>query len=222
MKSNAAPKSNALAAVDAGATATRFLDAAEILFSEHGYVKTSLRAIAQRADINHALINYHFKNKTGLYRAVFERRGGTMMQERTALLAAAKAVAGRGPIPLRDVIYAFVYPPLRMANDDGPGGRAFVKLQARLHTEPKELEHTLRARLYDEVTLKFVAELQRSAPHLSHASICWRLTFVMGVYVYVSSDTGRIELISKGRCRGTNLKQALPEILDFCERGFAR
>jgi hypothetical protein len=42
------------------------------------------------------------------------------------------------------------------------------------------------------------------------------------VYIYVSSDTGRIELISKGRLRGTNLKQALPEILDFCERGFSR
>jgi AcrR family transcriptional regulator len=203
-------------------TVTRLLDAAEIVFSEHGYVKTSLRAIAQRAEINHALINYHFKNKSGLYRAVFERRGGTMMQERSALLAQAKATAGRGPVPLRDVIYAFVYPPLRMANDDGPGGRAFVKLQARLHTEPKELEHSLRARLYDEVTLKFVAELGRSAPHLSHAAICWRLTFVMGVYLYVSSDTGRLEFISQGRCRGTNLKQALPEILEFCERGFCR
>jgi AcrR family transcriptional regulator len=215
-------KSDTVAVADAPDTVTRFLDAAEILFSEHGYVKTSLRAIAERAQINHALINYHFKNKSGLYRAVFERRGGTMMQERTALLAAAKAVAGKAPIPLRDVIYAFVYPPLRMANDDGPGGRAFVKLQARLHTEPKELEHALRARLYDEVTLKFVAELRRSAPHLGHAAICWRLTFVMGVYIYVSSDTGRLEFISQGRCRGTNLKQALPEILDFCERGFSQ
>lgn len=216
MKSKSSPVSSA------PDTATRFLDAAEILFSEHGYVKTSLRAIALRAEINHALINYHFKNKSGLYRAVFERRGGTMMQERFALLVASKAAAGRAPIPLRDIIYAFIYPPLRMANDDGPGGRAFVKLQARLHTEPKELEQTLRTRLYDDVTLKFVAELRRSAPHLSHAAICWRLTFVMGVYIYVSSDTGRLEFISQGRCRGTNLKQALPEILDFCERGFSQ
>jgi AcrR family transcriptional regulator len=202
-------------------TMTRFLDVAEILFSEHGYAKTSLRAIAKRADINHALINYHFANKRGLFLAVFDRRGGVVMAERSALLAAAKGKAGNTPIPLRELLYAFIYPPLRMANDDGPGGRAFVKLQARLHTEPKELEQTLRARLYDEVTLKFVAELRRSVPHLSHASICWRLTFVMGVYIYVSSDTGRLEFISGGRCRGTNLKQALPEILDFCERGFS-
>jgi len=40
--------------------------------------------------------------------------------------------------------------------------------------------------------------------------------------IYVSSDTGRLEFISRGRCRGTNLKQALPEILDFCERGFSQ
>ena len=38
-------------------TMTRFLDVAEILFSEHGYAKTSLRAIAKRADINHSRIS---------------------------------------------------------------------------------------------------------------------------------------------------------------------
>jgi AcrR family transcriptional regulator len=199
---------------------TRLLDVAEVLFSEWGYAKTSVRAIAQRAEVNQALINYHFVNKTGLFLAVFERRGGTMMKERSTLLAASRANAGQAPIPLREILYDFIYPPLRMANDDAPGGRAFVKLHARLHTEPKEIEQTLRARYYDHITLKFVAELQRSLPHLSHASICWRLTFVMGVYIYVVSDTGRIEMISGGRCRGTDLIQALPEILDFCDHGF--
>ena len=167
-------------------TATRLLDVAEALFSEHGYALTTVRDIAAKSKVNQALINYHFKNK---------------------------------PIPLKELIYAFVYPPLRMASED-KGGRSFVKLQARLHNEPKEIESALRAKLYDKVSLLFIDELKRTLPKLSESSICWRLIFVMGLYLYVASNTGRLEVISKGRAKGGNLKQALPEILNFCEQGF--
>jgi AcrR family transcriptional regulator len=201
---------------------SRLLDVAEALFAEHGYNATSVRHIAQLAGVNQALINYHFKTKTGLFLSIFERRGTVLTDERQRLLEEARQRAGvDGPIPVRDILYAFVFPPLRMANDDGPGGRAFVKLQARLHNEPKELEQLLRSRFYDQTTFKFVEELQRSFPGVRPESIYWKLTFVMGVYIYVASNTGRLEIISKGQCNGADLEQALPEILDFCEKGFS-
>jgi len=200
---------------------TRLLDVAELLFAEHGYTAASVRQIAQSAGVNQALINYHFQTKQGLFMAVFERRCRVLMQEREELLAEAlRRGAESGKVALRDIIYAFVYPPLRMANDDGPGGRAFVKLQARLHHEPKELEQALRARYYDQTTFKFVDALHACFPDRSPESIYWRLTFVMGIYIYVASNTGRIEIISRGTCKGTDLAQALAEILDFCEHGF--
>ena len=199
----------------------RLLDVAEVLFAEHGYNATSVRDIAQLAGVNQALINYHFKTKSGLFVAIFERRGQVLTDERQLLLDEAQQRVGEGkPIRVRDILYAFVYPPLRMANDDGPNGRAFVKLQARLHHEPKELEQMLRKRFYDESTFKFVEALQHSFPDARPESIYWKLTFVMGVYIYTASNTGRLEIISKGQCSGTNLQQALPEILDFCEKGF--
>lgn len=40
--------------------------------SEHGYARTSLRAIAQDADVDHALISYYFGSKDGLFAAVNE------------------------------------------------------------------------------------------------------------------------------------------------------
>jgi AcrR family transcriptional regulator len=200
-------------------TATRLLDVAEALFSEHGYALTTVRDIAAKSKVNQALINYHFKNKRGLFNAVFERRATVLLKERADLLRAAKIKAKKKPIPLKELIYAFVYPPLRMASED-KGGRSFVKLQARLHNEPKEIESALRAKLYDKVSLLFIDELKRTLPKLSESSICWRLIFVMGLYLYVASNTGRLEVISKGRAKGGNLKQALPEILNFCEQGF--
>lgn len=200
-------------------TAVRLLDIAEALFSEHGYAMTTVRDIATRAKVNQALINYHFQNKKGLFNAVFERRASIILEERNTLLSEAKTRAKNKPIPLRELIYAFIYPPLRMANED-KGGKSFVKLQARLHNEPKSIENALRSKLYDKTSLRFMEEFKTTLPKLSAESISWRLIFVMGLYLYVASNTGRIEVISKGRCKGGNLTQAIPEILDFCEQGF--
>jgi AcrR family transcriptional regulator len=80
-------------------TATRLLDIAEALFSEHGYAITTVRDIATRAKVNQALISYHFQNKKGLFNAVFERRASIILEERNTLLSEAKARAKNKPIP---------------------------------------------------------------------------------------------------------------------------
>jgi AcrR family transcriptional regulator len=200
-------------------TVNSLLDVAEVLFAEYGFSGTTVRDISAKANINQALINYHFKSKQGLFKAIFARRAKELVENRLQLLSQARDLAKGGPIPLRDLIYAFVYPPLRIASES-TGGRAFVKLQARLHNEPKELSSELRNTYYDKVSLEFVDEFHKTLPHLSIESISWRLIFVMGLYIYVASNTGRIEVISRNRCAGERLDQALPEILAFCENGF--
>ena len=200
-------------------TTTILLDTAESLFSEHGFVETTVRQIAQKAKVNQASINYHFRSKRGLFNAVFERRASTLLNERVQMLKQARQEAGEQPIALRAILQAFIYPPLRMARED-EGGRSFVKLQARLHNEPKEIEQELRARLYNSVSLQFFEELANTLPQLSREVIAWRLVFVMGLYQYVLLDTGRLEAISADRCNGSDLDRALLEILDFCEQGF--
>jgi AcrR family transcriptional regulator len=200
-------------------TVNSLLDVAEVLFAEYGFAGTTVRDISAKANINQALINYHFKSKQGLFKAIFERRAKELVQDRLNLLDQARKNAQGQAIPLRELIYAFVFPPLRIASDS-VGGRAFVKLQARLHNEPKELSQELRSTYYDKVSLEFVDELHKTLPHLSMETIAWRLIFVMGLYIYVASNTGRLEVISRNRCAGERLDQALPEILAFCESGF--
>lgn len=53
-------------------TRRRLLDATRDLVVANGWSSTSSRAIAERAGINQALINFHFKGKAGLFRATLD------------------------------------------------------------------------------------------------------------------------------------------------------
>lgn len=51
----------------------RILDAAEELFAERGFDRTSFVDISERSGISRGSLPWHFKNKDGLVVAVFER-----------------------------------------------------------------------------------------------------------------------------------------------------
>lgn len=57
---------------DAARSKEALLDAAAVLFAERGYVGTSLRAVAEKAGVDAALVARYFDNKEGLFRAVIE------------------------------------------------------------------------------------------------------------------------------------------------------
>jgi AcrR family transcriptional regulator len=54
-------------------TSTRILNAAQELFGDVGYDGVSMRDIADRADVNKALVFYHHNNKNDLFRRVLNR-----------------------------------------------------------------------------------------------------------------------------------------------------
>ena len=60
--------------VTSAGTKTRILDAAEALFTEHGYEATSMRQLTAAAGANLAAVNYHFGSKEELFQAVLTRR----------------------------------------------------------------------------------------------------------------------------------------------------
>jgi AcrR family transcriptional regulator len=53
-------------------TRRRLLDAATRLFAERGFKHVTVRAICHEARANVAAVNYHFRDKLGLYREVLE------------------------------------------------------------------------------------------------------------------------------------------------------
>jgi AcrR family transcriptional regulator len=53
-------------------TRTRLIEAAGEVFAEHGYQSATVREICAQAGANVAAVNYHFRDKMGLYVAVME------------------------------------------------------------------------------------------------------------------------------------------------------
>ena len=63
----------------------RLVDAAEQLFTERGFAATPVRAVAETAGVNPALVSYYFGGKHALLGAVFERSLDPLMRDPPAL-----------------------------------------------------------------------------------------------------------------------------------------
>jgi AcrR family transcriptional regulator len=75
------------------------IDAAERLFGLHGLDGVSFRQIAQEAGaLNNFAVQYHFGDKAGLVRAIFERRLAAMELRRAGMLSEAKRAGRLGEI----------------------------------------------------------------------------------------------------------------------------
>src|ERR1700692_3123727 len=74
-------------------TRERIVKAAERLFAERGYDRTSILAIVAKARVNQAAINYHFDGKEGLYREVLRVAFRALTEAQLAPARAVKAMS---------------------------------------------------------------------------------------------------------------------------------
>ena len=195
----------------------RILDAAEATFADHGYAGTSLREIVQRASVTQALVTYYFGSKDALFKEVFLRRGREIAQKREEALRALRA-KGK-PLDLRDVVACYLGPALEMRRTRE--GRAFIRLQARMHTEPPRFAERLRREVYDHTVREFLAAFREAAPHLSARTAYWRMILVVGAYLYAHSDAHRLEEVSGGLCNTRDLDVMLEQITSFVVGGLS-
>lgn len=207
----------------AGGTATlsvreRILTVAERLFAEHGMAGVGLRAISAEAKVNLASIAYHFGSKDGLLEALFAERAAPIAEERLRLLALCSE-GGKAPA-LEDILDAFLRPALVLGVQPRFGGPAFVKLRARLATEPETLSRKILSKAFDLSSREFLDALARALPDVPRAEIEWRFHFMLGAMFYTMANTGRIQSLTKGRVDPGNVKRALHHMIPFLAAGF--
>jgi len=115
-------------------TPERLISAAERLFAEHGIDGISLREINRVAGARNAsALQYHFRDRDGLLRAVMAKHHDEVEARRHAMLDAYEA---DGDPDVRTLAGALVRP-LAAKLDDADGGPAYLQILADLVNRPR-------------------------------------------------------------------------------------
>ncbi len=194
----------------------KILDEAEIAFAENGFVAASTRDIATKAGVNQGLIRYYFENKQNLFDEVYRRRGELLSGHRHVLLD--RIEAENSDYGVEDVIRAYLLPQWDMKHS-GKAGAAFVKLQARLHAEPERHALRLRREVYDASVKRYVDTLVPMLAPLPRRVVSLRMSFLVGTYLFMLNDLGRIEDFTQGRIADLSKDEMLDHLVIFLSAG---
>jgi AcrR family transcriptional regulator len=196
----------------------KILNVAEREFAARGFKGTPLRRIASGAKINQALINYYFGSKEKLFHAIFLRRGSELTRERLRLLDELESRSSKRPT-VEELIKSFLSPAIIM-RDRVSDGRAFLRLLARLQNEPKEMSGKIRKTVFDEATLRYIQAFKAALPQVDQSTIVWRMTMMIGAYLYIAADASRLEQLSNGLCDASDENEVIRQLSAFMTGGF--
>ncbi len=177
---NAVPS---LAAETPTQTRLRLLDAAEVLFAEHGFRGASVRDITQQAGCNLAAVNYHFGGKVNLYREVVLRRLAALRAGRIEAVKAAMSRSG-GEATVEELIEsfgtAFLEPLVSSA-----AGRRWMNLMTREILDPQLPSDLFYNEMMVPVRRELTGALERVCPGLDEdaADLCMHSLIAQLVHV---------------------------------------
>jgi AcrR family transcriptional regulator len=197
-------------------TKDRILNAAEHLFAAGGIEATSLRAITAEAGANLAAVNYHFQSKDALVMAVIMRRVGPVNERRLALLDACEREAGGGPLPLEEVLNAFVRPVVEIYAGHA---REFAPMMGRLYTEPSEFLEKIYKDHMAPVATRFLRAYERALPGLPRNELVWRLHFSMGALGHTMAASHLLRILSDGQCDPSDVEGTVRRLKAFMIAG---
>ncbi len=197
----------------------RLLDAAEQLFAQRGFHGVSLRDITEAAGVDVALVGYHFGSKRALFTAVFERRAEVLNRERLELLEEVRRSALPAPPKIEAIVNAFSYPLLERSARGGDGWKSYFALVAYVNNSP-EFGPVMMTRHFDPLVDKFIAVLREALPDCPLREIYWGYQFLTGALTLTFAETGRIDKLSGGLCRSSDLDGVQQRLVPYVAAGF--
>ena len=177
-------------------TQDQILQAAESLFTKHGFEATTLRQITAAAGVNLAAVNYHFGSKEALLQEVFKHRLRQLNEERLSALDLLEKHAAGKPVKPTKILDAFFGTLLRLAQTDPKGGANFLRLLGRTLSEPSDFIRIFLASEYEEVLRRYKEALIKSLPDVPREEILWRFHFMLGATAYAIAGTDSLKLLA--------------------------
>lgn len=195
-------------------TPERILDAAEALFSEHGYDGVSTRAITDLAGVRLNLLSYHFGSKEKLFQAVIDRRLDVVVERRAAALARLRESGDA--VTVGAILRAFIHPYYELSHGDH-GWLNYARLIALVSRSERDYQ-MLDAYMQKTVGV-FVQALQEALPDVSKTTI--RTGFYYAITLMMASFSGvnRIEGLVEGTRSLKALERAYMPLITYAEAG---
>lgn len=202
-------------------TKKRILAAARKLFAERGFEGVALREITSAAKANVAAVNYHFGNKDQLIDQIIISHTKPIVEERMRLLNIAKEAASLSnkPVPVREILDAFIRPLLTVVNNSGERKNLFCKLSGRCMSDrgsdlPQEI-----VGMFGIMIKEFTSALGKALPDLDPQLVLWRLHFSFGVMAHTLTYEENFYHLTHGACGKPDLNTSLQRIIDYCHGG---
>ena len=202
----------------AGETREAILDAAEDLFSKHGFYGVTIREVAREAGVDTALVHYYFGAKRGLFDAVFIRRAAVWNSERVDAINRYVAEAGDA-MTLEGILEAFLRPPFEWSLTGGPGWKHYAALVAQTNANPTFGGETM-ARYFDPAIRRLIEVVRLVLPEAKDEDLYWGWHNLSGALTLTLGETGRLDLLSNGLCRSGDLETARTYMVRFAAAGF--
>jgi len=197
----------------------RLVEAAEKLFAEHGFEVVSVRDITQAAGGNVAAVNYHFGSRDGLVAVVMTRYLAAVHEERLALLDAAEQRWGRKPVPLEEVVAAFVLPLISQMAQSKLPEPLFYRLMGRIFSSHNPSQPGEIRDLPNVSIDRFIHSLGRALPTLTEEDLIWRLHFVVGALTHLLTHEQAIPPRSKSPAGKPDMAATMERFLSFAVAG---
>ena len=202
------------------------LDAAEKLFAQRGRDDVTIRALAHEADVDPALVHYYFEDIDGVFHAVFQRKSviinairNKAMDDYLAEHGDDLTIEGVFDVFLRPVFQAIAENPKYWANYAAIVSYT-VSLRRDYTSSSRFGGRELMRETFDIAVHRFIDMLKKLAPEAPPKEIYWFYHHVAGSFAVALAQTGRIDSISGGLCKSSDMMAVLDSMVRVFSAGF--
>ena len=170
----------------------KLFDAAACLFAERGFQAVSVRDICAAAGTNIAAVNYHFGSREGLLGLVAADHLAPLNDERLLRLEVLEKNWGGKPVPLEEILDAFVRPIVTRAQKSGLSEVLYCRLLGLIFQEnPEIFSNGLRAQ---SVVLmdRFKRLFAKTVSSLSEEDLEGRIQLMVGCLIHLLARPGGV------------------------------
>ena len=169
-------------------------------------------------------MNYHFKSKDDLIRAVFQSISTPLNKARLSLLDRYEAEASGSPLTVQKVARALIEPAVRLASDAAGGGFYLTRLVVLARALPNPVIDGILAEEFDAIFHRFVRAFASALPSASYEDVCWRYDFSIGAMLHVVGyfdGSSRIKRVTGNLCDPHDVERIIEQLVTYVAGGLA-